>query len=75
MNRNASPPNRPGAKFYTIEDVAESLGVSTRTVRRWINSGALVAHRFGHLTRVSEADFAAFLAAKRSVTLTSAAGT
>jgi excisionase family DNA binding protein len=74
MNRNTSPPNRPTAKFYTIEDVADSLDVSTRTVRRWVKSGALVTHRFGHLTRISEADFATFLAAKRSVTLMSTAG-
>jgi excisionase family DNA binding protein len=74
MSRNTSPPNRPGANFYTVEDVADSLHVSTRTVRRWIKSGALVPHRFGHLTRISEADFAAFLVAKRSVTLLSATG-
>jgi excisionase family DNA binding protein len=74
MSPTTSPPNRPSLKFYSIEDVADSLDVSTRTVRRWVKSGALVAHRFGHLTRISEADFAAFLAAKRSVALMSTAG-
>ena len=58
---------RPGTNFYTIGDVAESLGVSTRTVRRWIASGALPVHRLGRLTRISGSDLAAFLAATRSV--------
>jgi len=74
MRPNTSLPTRPGARFYSIEDVADSLDVSTRTVRRWVKSGDLVAHRFGHLTRISEADFAAFLAAKRSVALMSSIG-
>jgi excisionase family DNA binding protein len=34
-------------KFFTIEQIAELLEVSTRTVRRWIDAGLLVAHRFG----------------------------
>jgi hypothetical protein len=32
-------------KFFTIAQVAEQLGVSTRTVRRWIQAGDLVVHR------------------------------
>jgi excisionase family DNA binding protein len=59
---NAAP---SGRSFYTIEDVAECLGVSTRTVRRWIDSHVLVAHQFGRLKRVSDADLAAFLNANR----------
>ena len=40
-------PNAPAdEKFYTVEQVAEDLNVSPRTVRRWIQSKALVAHRF-----------------------------
>ena len=34
-------------KFHTIKAVAESADVSARTVRRWIASGALIAHRRG----------------------------
>lgn len=49
-------------KFFTIEQIAESLSVSTRTVRRWIESRILRVHRPGRLVRISEADFAAFLA-------------
>jgi excisionase family DNA binding protein len=39
--------------------------VSTRTVRRWIQEGLLVAHRINGLVRISEADFQAFLATHR----------
>jgi excisionase family DNA binding protein len=53
-------------KFYTIEQIAESLDALTRSVRRWIANGLLVAHRINGLVRVSEADFQAFLAAHRS---------
>ncbi len=52
-------------KFYTIEQIADFLVVSTRTVRRWIRDKVLVAHRFNGLVRISEADFAAFLATRR----------
>jgi excisionase family DNA binding protein len=31
--------------FYTIEQITDGLGVSTRTVRRWIHDELLVAHR------------------------------
>jgi excisionase family DNA binding protein len=52
-------------KFYTIEQIAESLDASTRSVRRWIANGLLTAHRINRLVRISEADFQAFLAAYR----------
>jgi excisionase family DNA binding protein len=48
-------------RFLTIEEVAERLGVSTRTVRRWIQSGQLVAHRVRQVVRIAPADFDAFL--------------
>ena len=46
-------------KFFTIDEVAEMLSVSTRTVRRWIDRGDLVAHRFSAAVRISEADLRA----------------
>ena len=52
-------------KFYTIEQIAECVDASTRTVRRWIEKGLLVAHRVSGLVRISEADFQAFLATHR----------
>ena len=55
-------------EFFTIAQVAEFIGVSERTVQRWIRSGAVPVHRFGRLVRISDADISAFLAATRSVT-------
>jgi excisionase family DNA binding protein len=51
--------------FVTITEVAERLNVCERTVRRWIDSKALPAHRLGRLVRISQADLAAFLATHR----------
>jgi excisionase family DNA binding protein len=52
-------------QFFTIGEVAEMLRVSTRTVRRWIDRGQLVAHRFGGAVRIAERDLGAFLAIHR----------
>ena len=59
--------NRPKSspKFYTIDQIAEFVEVSTRTVRRWIQNKLLVAHRINGLVRISEGDFQAFLASHR----------
>jgi len=54
----ASRPQRQ----LTISDVALRLQVSTKTVRRWIDAGALPVHRLGRLLRISEQDLAVFLA-------------
>ena len=52
-------------RFFTISDIADCLDVSSRTVRRWIDDKLLVAHRIKGVVRISEADLAAFLAARR----------
>ena len=52
-------------KFYTIEQIADGVEASTRSVRRWIEEELLVAHRVNGLVRISEADLVAFLAAHR----------
>jgi excisionase family DNA binding protein len=52
-------------KFHTVEQVAEALNVSPRTVRRWIDNEMLVAHRIGGVVRIAEADLKAFLARHR----------
>jgi excisionase family DNA binding protein len=52
-------------KLFTIEEIAQCLGVCTRTVRRRIDKGLLIAHRFNGLVRISAADFQAFLATHR----------
>ena len=53
-------------RLHTIDETAELLNVSPRTVRRLIEAGALRAHRIGRLVRISDEDIAAFLAANRS---------
>jgi excisionase family DNA binding protein len=52
-------------QFYTVDAVAEQLGVSTKTVRRWITAGDLPAHRLGRQLRISNADLATFIAQRR----------
>jgi excisionase family DNA binding protein len=54
-------------QFFTVKQVAEALAVSTRTVRRWIESGEVVAHHLGGAVRVAETDLKAFLAAHRNI--------
>lgn len=53
------------AKFYAIKTVADTLEVSTRTVRRWIARGELIVHRVNGVIRIAEADLRAFLALHR----------
>jgi excisionase family DNA binding protein len=64
----ASDQRRSGsglAKYYAIKTVAETLEVSTRTVRRWIAQGELVVHRVNGVVRIADADLHAFLARHR----------
>jgi excisionase family DNA binding protein len=68
-DENHEPPRRrqqgEAIKFFTIAEVAEHLGVCSRTVRRWIAAGDLVVHRVGGVIRIAEGDLRAFLAAHR----------
>jgi excisionase family DNA binding protein len=66
-NSHAEPGKgrRTTRRYFTITVVADSLDVSTRTVRRWVKSGLLPVHRVGRLIRISEDDWAAFLALRR----------
>jgi excisionase family DNA binding protein len=59
---------RPLTRLRKIDETAELLNVSPRTVRRLIESGALPVRRFqGRVVRIADEDLAAFLAASRSV--------
>ena len=58
---------RPLTKLRTIDETADLLNVSPRTVRRLIDSGALQAHQFGRLVRIADGDIAVLLAANRIV--------
>jgi excisionase family DNA binding protein len=54
-------------RFLTVAEIAEVLAVSQRSVRRWIASEELLAHRFGCQVRISEIDFRAFISGRRVV--------
>ena len=53
---------RAVTRLRTIDETAELLNVSPRTVRRLIDFGALPAHRLGRLVRIADGDLAVFLA-------------
>jgi excisionase family DNA binding protein len=57
VNSTIAPP-----QFYSIDEVANFLGVSPRTLRRWIKSGELRAHQFGRPVRILHDDLEAFVA-------------
>ena len=52
-------------RFLSVGDVAETLQVSEKTVRRWIDLGELVAHRFGRQLRIAPEDFEVFVKLRR----------
>jgi len=45
-------------RWYSLEEIAEHLGVSKDTVHRWIRHRRMPAHKVGHLWKfkVSEVD-------------------
>ena len=51
--------------LLTIPQTATILQVSEKTVRRWIETGDLVAHRFGRQWRISQADLDTFIRTRR----------
>jgi excisionase family DNA binding protein len=54
-------------RFFTIAAVAEFFAVSTRTVRRWIERGDLITHRFGSAVRIADSDLKTFVARQRQL--------
>lgn len=52
---------RQQASLRSVNDVAATLDVCPRTVRRLIARGALAVRRIGHSVRVSEDDLRAYL--------------
>jgi putative resolvase len=45
-----------GKLLFSLAEVAEKLGVTTWTLRRWIRRGELVAHKVGKHWRVKRED-------------------
>ena len=44
------------AAFSTIRQIAERYQTSERQVRRWIEAGDLVVHRYGRMVRIQRKD-------------------
>ena len=51
--------------ILTVPQTAEHLQVSEKTIRRWIKSGDLIAHRLGRQLRISESDLRDFIRMRR----------
>jgi len=49
------------SKYLSLEEIAQQLNVSERTVYRWVRSGDMRAFRLGHVTRVTPEDFQKFI--------------
>jgi len=56
------------AEYLSAAEVARQLGISLRTVRRWISSGALPSTRIGGTRRVAIADLEDALSGQRDLT-------
>jgi len=51
----------PDFKLYTIDEIAEILKVTQRTIYNYIKSGALKAIKIGKYWRVKQSDLEQFL--------------
>jgi excisionase family DNA binding protein len=56
-----------GERLIDLDAIAERLGISVKSVRRLLDRGELAYHRIGRLKRVSESDYAAYLASRRQI--------
>lgn len=48
-------------KVYTVEEVANSLGMNSRTIREYIRNGQLNASRIGRKYIINQDDYKAFV--------------
>ena len=62
------------SRLLTIDEAAERLACSTRTLRRRIRDGSLPAFRDGALVRVREVDLERYVAANVSRAMLGRAG-
>ncbi|NMP23560.1 helix-turn-helix domain-containing protein [Sulfobacillus harzensis] len=53
-------------KYLTVEEVAEQLQVSSRTVHRWIRDEGLPAIKLARAVRVDADDLAGWLAGRKT---------
>ena len=52
---------RPERRMLTVREVAAELGVSEKSVRRWVRDGALPVWRRGSILRISRESLDEFL--------------
>ncbi len=66
MTKNSTTSRQPETeRFHTVQAVADILGVSPRTIRRWIGPDGLHVHRFGKAVRISHDDLLLYQAKHR----------
>jgi excisionase family DNA binding protein len=58
---------QPVSQLLTIKETAHELRVSEKTVRRWIETRELIAHKLGRQWRISWEDLANFVKIRRQV--------
>lgn len=51
--------------WYSTKDAAEALGITPRTLYRFIDQGELPAYRFGRVIRVKKVDIDTFIDGSR----------
>ena len=59
-------PPRALPQMFSVDELADRLSVSSKTVCRWISAGDIRAHRLGRQLRISEDDAIGFIATRRS---------
>jgi len=51
--------------LLSVKQAADIVGISTKTIRRWIDAKKLPFHRLGRQIRIAEDDLLAFLGKNR----------
>lgn len=54
-------------KFLTVEQVAMALGLTEKTVRKYINEGELKAFKLGTSWKISPQDLETFIQTKSNI--------
>ena len=60
MNQTPSGARRPAARLLTVDRTAKQPQLSSKSARRLIECGDLVAHRIGRRIRVAKDDLRTF---------------
>lgn len=65
MTKPKSAARPPVARLLTVQQTAEHLQLSDKTIKRKIAAGELPAHRFGSRWRIAEEDLRLFKLQRR----------